>query len=180
MDSVFAFLSDLRVSDAEREEVVDFLKRHFAQGRLTEAELSARIDAVYRARHESQLEALVRDLPHLPVPAPAPRRTARFGGAAATVLALVAVVAVAAAVPVEVWAQLLALGLPLLMVLLFTVAPFALPVLGFLWLARAMSGPRSHVRAPYARPALPPHRAGDWVSVWDVGRAPQHRRHARR
>jgi hypothetical protein len=37
--------------------------------------------------------------------------------------------------------MLLGLGLPLAMMLLFAVAPLALPVLAFLWIGRALGGP---------------------------------------
>jgi hypothetical protein len=39
------FYEDLRVSDADRDAAVDFLTHHYASGRLTADELSARIDA---------------------------------------------------------------------------------------------------------------------------------------
>jgi hypothetical protein len=43
-------------------------------------------------------------------------------------------------VPPEAWATLLALGLPLLMMALFTIAPLAVPVLAVLWIARGLAG----------------------------------------
>ena len=141
---------DFRVSDADRDAAVDFLNRHYAAGRLSEDELSARIDAVYRARFDSQLEALTDDLPEL---LPEARRHARrpLGGAVAVVAAVAVAIALMSVVPPEAWATLLALGLPLLMMLLFTVAPLALPVLAFVWLARGLGGP--------TRPReLPPRR----------------------
>jgi uncharacterized membrane protein len=134
---------DLRVSDAERDEAVEFLNRHYAEGRLSEAEHSARVDAAYAARFDSQLEAITGDLPELPRTGLARREGSglRFGPAAAVGAVAVAAVAAASVVPPDVWAMLLGVGLPLLMMLLFTVAPIAVPVLAFVWIARALSGP---------------------------------------
>jgi Domain of unknown function (DUF1707) len=56
----------IRASDADREQAGDSLREHFAAGRLTEQELSDRIDAVYRATTVQELEHLRRDLPRLP------------------------------------------------------------------------------------------------------------------
>jgi Domain of unknown function (DUF1707) len=164
---VFLFAPDLRVSDAEREAAADFLKRHYAAGRLSEDELSARVDAVYRARTESQLDRLTADLPALPEPLPAPRRLPRLSPALTAVAVLAGVVLVADALPEELVTMLVALGLPLFVMLLFTLAPLALPVLGFLWLARVLSGPR------HRRRALPPHAS------WMLPRI-SHRRVVRR
>jgi hypothetical protein len=134
---------DLRVSDAERDEAVEFLNRHYAEGRLSEAEHSARVDAAYAARFDSQLEAITGDLPQLPLTGLARREGAgrHLGPAAAVGAVAVAAVAAASVVPPDVWAMLLGVVLPLLMMLLFTVAPIAVPVLAFVWIARALSGP---------------------------------------
>jgi uncharacterized membrane protein len=138
----FLPLSDLRVSDADRDAAVDFLNRHYAAGRLTDEELSARIDAAYRARYDSQLDALTSDLPELPPTSLA--RSERIRPALGPMVGFAAVavgsVALAGAMPPELWTMLLGLGLPLIMMLLFTVAPLAVPVLAFLWLARALGG----------------------------------------
>lgn len=159
---MFFFLpdDDLRVSDAERDEAVEFLNRHYAEGRLTEAEHSARVDAAYAARFDSQLDALTGDLPALPSTGLARRGGAgrRLGPAVAAGAVGVAGIAAASVVPPDVWAMLLGMGLPLLMMLLFTVAPIALPVLAFAWIARTLAGP--------SRRGLPRGSAG-----WD-GRRP--------
>ncbi len=63
----------IRASDADRERAVESLREHYAAGRLSEEELSERVDAVYRATTMQQLEALRGDLPSLPV-SPAARR----------------------------------------------------------------------------------------------------------
>jgi hypothetical protein len=64
----------LRASDAEREQLVDALRGHAAQGRLTTEELEERTGAAYAARTRGELVALRSDLPddHLPAPRPAP------------------------------------------------------------------------------------------------------------
>jgi uncharacterized membrane protein YccC len=59
-------VSDLRASDQDRERTAAEIRTHFAEGRLTEDELSERLDAVYRARTQGELQALRRDLPMLP------------------------------------------------------------------------------------------------------------------
>ena len=57
----------LRVSDQQRERAADALRDHFAAGRLTEDELNERLDAALEARTEPELNALLADLPKLPV-----------------------------------------------------------------------------------------------------------------
>ena len=53
----------LRVSDRERERVVDLLSEHAANGRLSVEELERRIDGALAARTRGELAALRRDLP---------------------------------------------------------------------------------------------------------------------
>lgn len=53
----------IRASDAEREQVVALLRRSFADGRLTHAELEERAGAAYAARTRAQLCDLTADLP---------------------------------------------------------------------------------------------------------------------
>jgi Domain of unknown function (DUF1707) len=130
---------DVRVSDAERDAAVEFLNRHYAEGRLTEAEHSARVDAVYAAQWDSQLERLTADLPQLPA-----QRAAsglRLRPVVGVGIAAAAAVGALTVVPPDVWAMLLGVVLPLLMMLLFTVAPIALPVLALAFIARAVVGP---------------------------------------
>lgn len=50
-------------SDGERDEVVALLQRHFADGRLSQAEFGERADAALAARTRDQLHALTADLP---------------------------------------------------------------------------------------------------------------------
>jgi Flp pilus assembly protein TadB len=69
--------SDLRVSDAERNEVADKLSRHFAEGRLDQAEFKERLDSAMTAKTQRDLTGLFDDLPRLgtePVPPPSRRR----------------------------------------------------------------------------------------------------------
>src|SRR5690242_9974911 len=57
----------LRVGDAERDEVTTALHDHFVQGRLTREELDERLTATLSARTVGDLRTVTRDLP-----APAP------------------------------------------------------------------------------------------------------------
>ena len=69
--------STLRVSDAERNAVADKLSRHFADGRLDEAEFKERLDAAMSAKTQGDLAGLFDDLPPLasePPPPPSRRR----------------------------------------------------------------------------------------------------------
>jgi hypothetical protein len=53
----------VRASDGERDQVVALLQRHFADGRLTQAEFGERVGAALAARTRDQLHALTADLP---------------------------------------------------------------------------------------------------------------------
>jgi hypothetical protein len=53
----------IRASDGERDQVVAQLQRHFADGRMTQAELGERVGAALAARTRGQLHALTADLP---------------------------------------------------------------------------------------------------------------------
>ena len=53
----------IRASDGERDQVVAQLQRHFADGRLTQAEFEERVGAALAARTRDQLHALTADLP---------------------------------------------------------------------------------------------------------------------
>jgi Domain of unknown function (DUF1707) len=56
---------DLRVSDAERNDVAERLSRHFADGRLDQAEFSSRLDRATGAKTRRDLDGLFDDLPRL-------------------------------------------------------------------------------------------------------------------
>jgi Inner membrane component of T3SS, cytoplasmic domain/Domain of unknown function (DUF1707) len=54
---------EIRVSDAERDDVVDQLGRRFAEGRITHETFVGRVDAALRARVRGELQTLLADLP---------------------------------------------------------------------------------------------------------------------
>jgi hypothetical protein len=56
---------DLRVSDAERNEVADLLAKHYGDGRLTQDEFNERVDRAMNAKTQSDLAGLFDDLPVL-------------------------------------------------------------------------------------------------------------------
>ena len=71
---------DLRVSDAERNEVVDLLRRQTSAGRLTLGEFEDRLEEVYGARTRRELERALRELPvEPPALAPGERDDSRAG-----------------------------------------------------------------------------------------------------
>jgi Flp pilus assembly protein TadB len=88
----------LRASDAERNEVADKLSRHFAEGRLDQAEFKVRLDKAMGATTRGDLDGLFDDLPRLatepPPPAPRHRRLVPF-------VIIVALVATAAGTSVS-------------------------------------------------------------------------------
>ena len=57
---------DLRVSDAERHAVVEVLRRHTGDGRLSLEEFEERVDEALRARTRAELDTVTRELPPLP------------------------------------------------------------------------------------------------------------------
>jgi hypothetical protein len=59
-------VSELRASDEERDRAAADIRAHFAAGRLSDDELSERLDAVYDARTQRELSELRADLPALP------------------------------------------------------------------------------------------------------------------
>jgi hypothetical protein len=66
--------ASLRTSDADREQFVEALRQHHAEGRLTAEELAERTERAYAARTFGDLDALAADLPPLRPPARAPGR----------------------------------------------------------------------------------------------------------
>ncbi len=64
-----------RVSDQDRDRALREIREHFAAGRLTDDELSDRVQAIHEARTASDLRQLLADLPRLPA-APAEQRAA--------------------------------------------------------------------------------------------------------
>jgi hypothetical protein len=72
---------DLRIGHAEREAAAASLREHYAQGRLTLEEFNERLDAVFKATTQRQLNLLIQDLPHAAPPsAPLPVTAIPGGG----------------------------------------------------------------------------------------------------
>jgi len=55
----------LRIGDAERESAAAELREHYANGRLTLDEFSERLDAVFAAKTQRDLQRITSDLPHV-------------------------------------------------------------------------------------------------------------------
>ncbi|WP_103955357.1 DUF1707 SHOCT-like domain-containing protein [Nonomuraea solani] len=55
--------NDLRIGDAEREQTMEALREHFAQGRLTHEELDERLDRTLAAKTYRDLGRITADLP---------------------------------------------------------------------------------------------------------------------
>jgi hypothetical protein len=84
-------MSDLRVSDADRDRVADRLRAATGEGRLSADELEERLEAAFAARTAAELAPLTADLPAPPVCAR--RRPARpdFGPYVGVSVMLVAI-----------------------------------------------------------------------------------------
>lgn len=102
--------SNLRASDADREQVTERLRRAAAEGRLLASELEERIAQALRARTYGELDAIVADLPQVHL-APAPRSD--LGRWMKPVLALVVAIplAIAAVAAVAAAAMIVLSGL---------------------------------------------------------------------
>ena len=70
----------MRLSDAEREQLYERLKRHAADGRLDIAELERRVALVAAATTDAEASAALADLPPLAEPQPSPPRSPRGRG----------------------------------------------------------------------------------------------------
>lgn len=66
---------NIRVSDAERADMSDVLSKHYADGRLDDAEFKSRLDRAMAAKTRGDLAGLLEDLPPLGTESPSPRRT---------------------------------------------------------------------------------------------------------
>src|SRR3954451_16526191 len=66
----------LRASDADRERVAERLREHYGAGRLSDDDLSERVEAAYGARTMSELATLTVDLPSARQPGRRRRRSA--------------------------------------------------------------------------------------------------------
>ena len=93
--------AQVRIGDAERDEALNTLADHFAAGRLTREEFDERSETAMRARYDSDLEPLFRDLPrgtrNAVVQRPQPPAT-RGPSAAVAVLVPLFVLAVVASI----------------------------------------------------------------------------------
>ncbi|GLY74508.1 hypothetical protein Airi01_027750 [Actinoallomurus iriomotensis] len=90
----------LRAADRDRDEVLDLLREHYAQGRLTMEEFDERSTAATSARTLGDLRALTADLPVAAAPGEAAWSAARMrwiglAGVAALATVVLAGVAVA-------------------------------------------------------------------------------------
>ena len=63
---------NVRVGDADRDAIAAQLREHYADGRLTLDELNERLDHTFAAKTTADLDAVLRDLPHVPRPVGAP------------------------------------------------------------------------------------------------------------
>jgi hypothetical protein len=66
---------DLRASDADRTQIIELLRRHHQDGRLTAEELAERIEGVNAATTFGDLDASMANLPRLLPPLPPPTAT---------------------------------------------------------------------------------------------------------
>ena len=64
---------EIRASHADREQVTGTLRAAFVEGRLTEDELSARVDRVYASRTNAELAEVIADIPAALTGARSPR-----------------------------------------------------------------------------------------------------------
>lgn len=82
-------IADVRASDDEREEVVEWLRQASAEARLTLSELVERSDAAYNARTRGELERLTADLPAPPPAGGAPAERVQTRRASRWVVSIV-------------------------------------------------------------------------------------------
>jgi hypothetical protein len=82
---------DTRVSDAERNRVIELLKQHTADGRLTLDEFEGRVEETLAARTGSDLRMVLRDLPMPESERAQSRSTAPVGASLLPVIGLAAV-----------------------------------------------------------------------------------------
>ncbi len=69
----------MRVSDAERQAVIDRLAEHFGEGRLDQAEFDERVGQAMNAKTRADLSGLFDDLPETGAPAVTDRPRRRRG-----------------------------------------------------------------------------------------------------
>ena len=86
--------ANLRLSDADRAAVADRLAKHYADGRLDEAEFSERVDRAMSAKTQSDLTGLFFDLPSTVASELPARRRHRYLGIVLLVLIVLIAVAI--------------------------------------------------------------------------------------
>jgi hypothetical protein len=59
---------NVRIGDADREAIAAQLREHYADGRLTLDELNERLDQTFAAKTKTDLDVVMRDLPHVARP----------------------------------------------------------------------------------------------------------------
>ncbi|MEV6923261.1 DUF1707 domain-containing protein [Dactylosporangium sp. NPDC051485] len=82
----------LRASDSDRQQTIEALHRHTADGRLSLDEFAERVDVVNRARTYGELAVVTADLPTEPAADPIAGPTHRRAGHALTTAAVLAAV----------------------------------------------------------------------------------------
>jgi hypothetical protein len=80
----------IRVSDAERTDISDLLSKHYADGRLDDAEFKMRLDRAMAAKTRADLNGLLSDLP--PLESEARTRKPRIGRRAIWFMTMIAIV----------------------------------------------------------------------------------------
>ena len=130
------------VGDADRDRGLAFLRRNYAEGRLSLEELTDRVEGVARARTTSELHAALRDLPGgraLSTFTPRVVALAHSSGATAVARRAAGIAVAAVLALVWIWVSLIllvALGLAILLAGLSAglVAAFVLPWVAMSWL----------------------------------------------
>lgn len=99
-------LSRMRVSDAERENVVLRLQQATAEGRLSLDELGDRVSGAYASLTRSELDQFIDDLPPPPEPEPAPPTPAPSSEAANRAVSFLVLAMGAGAIPLSFFSAL--------------------------------------------------------------------------
>jgi hypothetical protein len=102
--------TNLRVSDADRAAVADRLAKHYADGRLDQAEFTERVDLAMSAKIQSDFTGLFADLPDTDRPEEPTRRRHRYRIIVFLILAILVAAAIGQAL-VRSYVPWLAVGL---------------------------------------------------------------------
>lgn len=131
----------MRISDADRQRVVDELGRHFSSGRLDMDDYAARVEEVHAAETLADLDHARRDLPFMRIGDPAGGRRALGPGRAAT----------GSRAGAARWRARAVVLLTLLLVVVGVVVAFTVQILGIVvlaagWAIGILQGRASHSR----------------------------------